>query len=1098
MSRNDRVQVDGKHVPREDYRRGLEVLFEKLEQGVAENDEIVAFVRARALAESNIANSLVNPAPTGKSGTGFGADDGASLLMAFRGLQAESASQGQAHNSIANELTTLVADPFDDWARSYKERLRQNKATVIDNWLRSYESAQREVVKLKHQYLAKVRRADDAEDDVKFAPNSGALQINSQAHLAFDLPTAIGTASTNSECLRTNCPRLKEIQKRNPNASPESIDEEPLPKVDKGKGKETDYEDSNQIASPPPMSPIPPPKELPGSPLPSMPQPILLAGLSLPPLPFLNFYSRSAELPLRPVRFPLLGEYQDAFTGEEFVAWLQQNVQGFGGSLDRAEEAAKDLTEKEDSDDAFYQFRPKAFELGKQAADSTHLSVTHPENLFKKTGTFVSLVSKALNNNANNSEPAYIRARQEADEADKDYRISVRRLDRHRLALEERIEETLKVLQRWEGERLRAVKTVLLQYQGTLANLPKSLEPPMDRSATLIASYQPESDLTALIERYRTGPFRPDPQIYESVAHDESDVVFGIDLRKWAEGGWYALTQGDEKKELVPPVLTAMLSGLDAAYERVPNDVEKRKAWIYEVPLPAVHHLRESLNAITPDQPFPADLLAKFDAPVIASCIKLWALELSPPLALYEGWEDFRRLYPTVGSAPKTGEESEEQHLQQVSSALLRLPRVHLYVLDAILKHLKNLVETTTVEEADEVYFTKIALSMGRTILRPKFESELSIQDRHPTLLFLDLLNHYDALLPPTIARKKRESERKVPIRKRTAPVDMRLSRSRISLGADAQQLLAAQQIAQNPSLANKNVQSPELPALPPPSLAPPPDVGSAPVAAPAPAPPAPAPPAPAPAPPVAPLAASSLPPPPPPPVLEKSKTPPPPPPPVLATPPPPPPPLANQDGVPSRPSFKEPPPEFDNLPPRPSFKEPPPELDDLPPRPAFADPPPEESETSALSSVSSSPVVPPPPPPATNVIPPTPQKRGSGNSSPSKIASRSPTPPVGDDVVLGSGKTTISRSGSAQTGVMRGPRLARGPRGGSVQNLVQNLNRNSTGSAIPSGPTSPKAVNRLSGSPVRRPSSIVGRSAASFSRRTMASDAEDDVVDRK
>jgi hypothetical protein len=46
--------------------------------------------------------------------------------------------------------------------------------------------------------------------------------------------------------------------------------------------------------------------------------------------------------------------------------------------------------------------------------------------------------------------------------------------------------------------------------------------------------------------------------------------------------------------------------------------------------------------------------------------------------------------------------------------------------------------------------------------------------------------------------------------------------------------------------------------------------------------------------------------------------------------------------------------------------------------------------------------------------------------------------------------------------------------------------------------PGSPK-VNRLSGSPVRRPSSIVGRSAAtSLSRRTMASDAEDDVVDKK
>lgn len=103
--------------------------------------------------------------------------------MAFRGLQAESAAQGKAHKSIAKELENLVADPFDEWARGYavsnvhverpqlliigllQERIKQNKATVIDNWLRSYEQAQGEVAKLKHQYLTKTRRADEAYDE---------------------------------------------------------------------------------------------------------------------------------------------------------------------------------------------------------------------------------------------------------------------------------------------------------------------------------------------------------------------------------------------------------------------------------------------------------------------------------------------------------------------------------------------------------------------------------------------------------------------------------------------------------------------------------------------------------------------------------------------------------------------------------------------------------------------------------------------------------------------------------------------------------------------------------------------------------------------
>lgn len=76
----------------------------------------------------------------------------------------------------------------------------------------------------------------------------------------------------------------------------------------------------------------------------------------------------------------------------------------------------------------------------------------------KRSGDLVNVVTKALNSNAQN-EPVHVKFRNEADEADKLYRVSVRKLDRQRLGLEERIEEMLKTLQRWELERLAAVKT---------------------------------------------------------------------------------------------------------------------------------------------------------------------------------------------------------------------------------------------------------------------------------------------------------------------------------------------------------------------------------------------------------------------------------------------------------------------------------------------------------------------------------------------------------------------------------------------------------------------------------------------------------------
>jgi hypothetical protein len=133
----------------------------------------------------------------------------------------------------------------------------------------------------------------------------------------------------------------------------------------------------------------------------------------------------------------------------------------------------------------------------------------------------------------------------------------------------------------------------------------------------------------------------------------------------------------------------------------------KRKTWIYEVPLTAVHHLREALNSIPDGQEIPEDALEKYDAPVLAAAVKLWLLELEPPLGLYDAWDEFRKIYPSskstyrseihfsltfflppVGSTTKA-EQSQEQRLEAVATALLKFPKIHLSVLDAVLQHLK-------------------------------------------------------------------------------------------------------------------------------------------------------------------------------------------------------------------------------------------------------------------------------------------------------------------------------------------------------------------------------------------------------------------------
>lgn len=139
-------------------------------------------------------------------------------------------------------------------------------------------------------------------------------------------------------------------------------------------------------------------------------------------------------------------------------------------------------------------------------------------------------------------------------------------------------------------------------------------------------------------------------------------------------------------------------------------------------------------------------------------------------------------------------------------------------------------------------------------------------------VFFIDLLKHYNAVLPPTIVRKKRESEKQLPIRKRTALVDQRINRR--SVDAKALLEVRGQQITNRPR--NETPTSPtKLPLVPPP----PPIIPTVPPKVP-PVPPAPA---------------------------------------------------AKNDGVPPRPKFASPPPEDHGVPPRPKFASPPPENDEIP-----------------------------------------------------------------------------------------------------------------------------------------------------------------------
>lgn len=64
------------------------------------------------------------------------------------------------------------------------------------------------------------------------------------------------------------------------------------------------------------------------------------------------------------------------------------------------------------------------------------------------------------------------------------------------------------------------------------------------------------------------------------------------------------------------------------------------------MPLHETHVLRNSINDVRLTGEQITEIAKRFNAPVIAGAVKLWLLELHPPVMGWEGWEDAKGVYP--------------------------------------------------------------------------------------------------------------------------------------------------------------------------------------------------------------------------------------------------------------------------------------------------------------------------------------------------------------------------------------------------------------------------------------------------------------------
>lgn len=501
-----------------------------------------------------------------------------SPLQAYEGIRTEMAEGANKHKKIAQNIRDLVVNPFSRWCENHETRI-QDSQDELQNRIKAHDRQAELVKKLRSNYFNKCRLVEDLEEETKFAFQD-----------------------------------------------PESSPKPKIPEIKVSENKEADVSDEDSIF------------EIGDETFDVEEMKKRLAHM-------LN------NIKLQDTKVPILGTYMNTSAGADIVEYLQKYMDTT--SVSYAERIGQDLVSSgflrlvgnvgntfANSSKMFYQWRPKAFQMSgvpekKPTVGRTFSLASNGSDAVDSP--VVGTVSEYLAgwnplNNAHPGETPPQRLRREQREADDRYKDGVKKLDEVRCELEEAITVHLKFLERCELDRLKAIKTVILDFSGCVSNVIPSLQSAVDKMMLFQETIQPDGDLRYLLENYRTGRFAPKVVVYENYYNKVDEQTFGVDLE--------ARARADKKR--VPMMVTTILTYLDNHYPDLEGDEARRGVWLVDVPLSQTHALR---NKVNDGKPFSPDVLSEFDIPTVASLLKLYLLELP---GQYHVFSDYRCVLLTL------------------------------------------------------------------------------------------------------------------------------------------------------------------------------------------------------------------------------------------------------------------------------------------------------------------------------------------------------------------------------------------------------------------------------------------------------------------
>lgn len=469
-----------------DYIGGVQTVYDKLQQGINENQQVLNLVASRITIEEGYGQRLQSVRSSHyASKTGFGRDEGATLKQAYEGMILDMSEEGYAHYRVASALDKNVRSPFAVWSDEHKQRVTAAWEGYISKQ-RAYEKQLASTKSLERTFFSKCGAMEDltAESNVAFPTLP-------QSPKESDSGSVSGSASVAGSDISHASTSVSEIIQLGGNSYSESA----LKMV---------FADMlNEI------------------PLKSLKVPILGTYKRISTGDQIVLWLRkNMEMP----SIAAAEKFGQDLLAQGFIRLVGQVGNRFGNSSTLN-----------------YQWQDSAMAL--IAGETEQIAPASPQSVAKEqtaTSTLSDYIKKLRNQPA--TDPVLARA--ELRSYEQRYKEEVEQLERLRFELEETILELLAFFEKCELGRVAALKRVMQDFGEAISQGMQGTQVTASRVAVYHESVQPQKDIRYIVERYKTGHFSPNPTVYRGYEEKVSDEFFGVALEQ------QAMAEVDEGKKV--------------------------------------------------------------------------------------------------------------------------------------------------------------------------------------------------------------------------------------------------------------------------------------------------------------------------------------------------------------------------------------------------------------------------------------------------------------------------------------------------------------------------------------------------------------------